>query len=156
LVTYAAENQIGLTARGAGSGLAGESLGSGLIVDMSRYFRGILEIGTDRVRVQPGVVYRELNTILEKEGRRLAPEPASGAQCTIGGMLATNASGSNLLRHGYIRDHVLGLRVILDTADAVNVEKHALRMPPDGPHGHLEDIVAAVGQLLVQNADIIR
>src|SRR5205823_14715246 len=90
------EHRIPLIPRGAGSGVAGESLGSGLIVDLSRHFRSILEIGTDAVRVQPGVVYRDLNVQLAKTGRCFAPDPASGAQCTIGGMLATNASGPTL------------------------------------------------------------
>jgi FAD/FMN-containing dehydrogenase len=61
LVHYAGEHQIPLVARGAGTGLAGESLGSGLIVDLSRNFRRILDIGPDTVRVQPGVVLRDLN-----------------------------------------------------------------------------------------------
>src|SRR5262249_39926400 len=121
LVRYAAEHKIPLIPRGAGSGVAGESLGAGLVVDLSPHFRSILEIGSDTVCVQPGVVYRELNAQLAKVGRRFAPDPASGAQCTIGGMLATNASGSRILRHGYTRDHVAGLRLVLDNGDAVSV-----------------------------------
>src|SRR6202030_3629875 len=57
LVRYAAEHQIPLIARGTGSGVAGESLGAGLIVDLSRHFRSILAVGADTVRVQPGVIY---------------------------------------------------------------------------------------------------
>src|SRR5262249_3277214 len=94
LVRYAAEHRFPLVPRGAGTGLAGESLGNGLIVDLSRHFRAILDIGADTVRLQPGVVYHELNTQLARSGRRFAPDPASGGQCTIGGMLATNASGA--------------------------------------------------------------
>src|SRR5689334_18513568 len=55
LVRYAAEHGVALVPRGAGTGLAGESLGSGLVVDLSRHFRAILDVGGDRVRVQPGV-----------------------------------------------------------------------------------------------------
>src|ERR1700686_2610005 len=61
LVRYAAENGGSLVPRGAGTGLAGEALGPGIVVDMSRHFREILEVGGDTVRVQPGVVYRDLN-----------------------------------------------------------------------------------------------
>ena len=81
LVRYAAEYQVPLVPRGAGTGLAGESLGSGLIVDMSRHFRAVLEIGDDFVRVQPGVVYHQLNSQLARFGKRFAPDPTSGVQC---------------------------------------------------------------------------
>ena len=78
LVRYAAEHQLPLDPARRWFGLAGESLGSGLIVDMSRHFRAILEVGSDTVRVQPGVVYRDLNAELARTGRRFAPDPASG------------------------------------------------------------------------------
>src|SRR5688500_16404646 len=58
LVRYAADKQVSLVPRGAGTGFAGESLGPGIIVDLSKHFRGVLEIGSDSVRVQPGVTYR--------------------------------------------------------------------------------------------------
>src|SRR5947209_9523120 len=60
LVRYAAENHLPLIPRGAGTGLAGESLGPGLLVDLTRHFREVLDIGADTVRVQPGVVYQDL------------------------------------------------------------------------------------------------
>jgi FAD/FMN-containing dehydrogenase/Fe-S oxidoreductase len=176
LVRYAAENKVPLVPRGAGSGLAGESLGAGLIVDMSRHFRAIVETGVDTVRVQPGVVYRDLTAHLAKRGRFFAPDPASGAQCTIGGMLATNASGAHALRYGYTRDHVVSLRIVLDTGDAVSANRHPRWPAPlvssaslpldkngDGKNSpttegqrHLEDIVLAVTNLLEQNAELIR
>jgi FAD/FMN-containing dehydrogenase/Fe-S oxidoreductase len=165
LVRYAAEHKIPLIPRGAGSGVAGESLGSGLIVDLSRHFRSILEIGTDTVRVQPGVVYRELNAQLAKVGRCFAPDPASGAQCTIGGMLATNASGAHALRYGYTRDHVASLRAVLDTGDAVPMGQHSRWLDTPSENGadspgkterRLANIVLAVAQLLEQNAELIR
>src|SRR5262249_42687220 len=105
LVRYAAEQGFSLVPRGAGTGLAGESLGKGLAVDISRHFREIVDVTSDTVRVQPGVTLAELNARLAQEGRRFAPDPASGQVCTIGGMLANNASGSRALIHGYTRDH---------------------------------------------------
>ena len=79
IVRYAKENGLSLVPRGAGTGLAGESLGAGLVVDTSVYLRSILETGEDRVRVQPGVVLRQLNAQLAETGRRFAPDPASRA-----------------------------------------------------------------------------
>src|SRR5436190_11790173 len=121
LVRYAAEHQLPLVPRGAGTGVAGESLGPGLVLDLSRHFRSILEVGPDTVRVQAGVTCREVNARLAREGRRFAPDPASAEQCTVGGMVATNASGARALRYGYTRDHVAALRVVLDTGDVAAV-----------------------------------
>src|ERR1051326_6795111 len=92
LVKYAQENGIALIARGAGTGLAGESLGTGLIVDLSKHFRDIVSVADDTVRVQPGVTCAALNARLAQSGRRFAPDPASASVCTVGGMLANNAS----------------------------------------------------------------
>src|SRR6059058_97660 len=75
MVRYAAEHQIPLIPRGAGTGVAGESLGSGLIVDLSRHFRSIVEVAEETVRVQPAVVYRDLNNRLARLGRCFAPDP---------------------------------------------------------------------------------
>lgn len=153
LVHYAQEHDIALIARGAGTGLAGESLGTGLIVDLSKYFRAILEVGADTVRVQPGVTYAAVNARLATIGRRFAPDPASGAVCTIGGMLANNASGSRAIKYGYTRDHVRSLRIVLDNGDAVSVGREWIHA--DGSASHLHDIVATLGVLLEQNRDLI-
>lgn len=156
LVRYAAEHQLSLVPRGAGTGLAGEALGKGLIVDFSRYFRAICDLKGDTVRVQPGVVYRELNAQLAKVGRRFAPDPASGEQCTIGGMVANNASGAQTIRYGYTRDYVSEMRVVLDTGEAT-VAGLCSRWPSaDVQPGRREDIVASVITLLEQNADTIQ
>ena len=133
IVTYAAEHQLALVPRGAGTGLAGESLGSGLILDLSRHFRSILDVGPDTVRVQPGVVDHDLQSRLAREGRRFAPDVTSGVQCTIGGMLATNASGAHALAHGYTRDHVHELRVVLDNGECVSARKQARPSTPAVP-----------------------
>src|SRR5712692_7342923 len=74
VVKFAAERQLPLIPRGAGTGMAGEALGDGLILDLSRHFREIIEIGPDWVRVQPGVVLRTLNDALAATGRRFAPD----------------------------------------------------------------------------------
>jgi len=155
LVRYASENRVPLIARGAGSGVAGEALGSGLVVDLSRHLRAILEVGADTVRVQPGVVYRDLAVRLAREGRRFAPDPASGAQCTIGGMVANNASGARALRHGYTRDHVAALRAVLDSGDAVIAARHPRWPAPTVRPGRLEDIVSSVATLLDQHAGAV-
>ena len=121
LVRYAHEHEVPLIARGAGTGVAGEALGAGLVVDLSKHFRRIVDVADDQVRVEPGVTLAALQSRLARVGRRFAPDPASGAVCTIGGMLANDASGARALRHGYTRDYVLSLRVVLDTGEAVSL-----------------------------------
>ncbi|HEY1862050.1 MAG TPA: FAD-binding oxidoreductase, partial [Gemmataceae bacterium] len=156
LVRYAAAQGIALVPRGAGTGLAGESLGAGLIVDLSRHFRSILEIGNDTARVQPGVVLRDLNERLAREGRRFAPDPASATECTLGGMVATNASGARSLRHGYTREHIVALRLVLDTGDVAAVGTQSRWPAADLQPGRLEDIVSSVATLLENNAERIQ
>jgi FAD/FMN-containing dehydrogenase/Fe-S oxidoreductase len=154
LVRYAAENQVPLIPRGAGTGLAGESLGTGLVVDLSRHLRSIVSVDADTVTVQPGVVYRVLAERLAKDGRRFAPDPARG-ECTIGGMLATNASGARALRHGYVRDHVESLRVVLDSGDVTDAGRRSRWPAADEQHNRLDDIVSSTVTLLQQNAALI-
>jgi FAD/FMN-containing dehydrogenase/Fe-S oxidoreductase len=155
LVRYAGENQVPLIARGAGTGLAGEALGAGLVVDLSRHLRSIVATGADTVTVEPGVVYRALAAHLAKEGRRFAPDPAH-VECTLGGMLATNASGARAFRHGYTRDHVASLRVVLDSGDVAEAGRRSRWPAADDPHGRLDDIVSSAATLLQQHADHIR
>ena len=154
LVRYAGEHQIPLIPRGAGTGVAGESLGMGIVVDLSKHFRAILEMGTDTVRVQPGVVLRELSQRLAKNGRRFAPDPAH-QECTLGGMLATNASGARAFKHGYTRDHVDQLRVVLDSGDVAVAGWHGRWSAAETPHGRLEDIVSSVIALLQENVELL-
>jgi len=156
LVSYAAQNQFSLVPRGAGTGVAGESLGQGLIVDFSRYFQKILDVKDVTVRVQPGVTLAALNAELAKGGRRFAPDPASGKVCTIGGMLANNASGSHALLHGYTRDHVQSLSVVLDTGESVYVARETIPLRGDLAPGHWHDIVSTLTFLLEQNTELIR
>jgi FAD/FMN-containing dehydrogenase/Fe-S oxidoreductase len=134
LVEYAHEAGLPLVPRGGGTGLAGEAVGPGVVVDLSVHFRRVVAVGPDWVAAQAGVTCAELNAELARHGRRFAPDPASAAACTVGGMVATNASGGTAFRHGYTRDHVLGLRVVWDdgTADSVlSTQYSALSPPPD-------------------------
>jgi FAD/FMN-containing dehydrogenase/Fe-S oxidoreductase len=157
LVRYAAEHRLPLIPRGAGTGLAGESLGPGILVDLTQHLRDVLDVGADTVRVQPGVVYQELKRRLAEVGRRFAPDPTSGVQCTIGGMLATNASGAHALRHGYTRDHVARLRVVFDNGDAAPLGREARHAPRPAERGtRLEEILFQVETLLDLRADLIQ
>jgi len=122
VVRYAAENGICITARGAGSGLAGESLTTGIVLDTRRHMDAILETAQDGswVKVQPGVVLDRLNAHLAKWGRKIGPDPSSSNRAVIGGVVANNATGAHSLQYGYIADHVTNLRAV--TADGTVCE----------------------------------
>lgn len=124
LVKYACANKIGLTARGGGTGLAGESLTTELVIDLTRHFDRIVEIKDESIRVQPGVVAQLVNQALMPLGKRLAIDSASEASCTIGGMLATNASGTRVMKHGYLRQYAQQVRAVIGTGQAVSLQRH--------------------------------
>ncbi|HZZ72955.1 MAG TPA: anaerobic glycerol-3-phosphate dehydrogenase subunit C [Pirellulales bacterium] len=118
-VQYSGENRLPLHVRGAGTGLAGESLGAGLVLDCSAYLRRILGSDAATVRVQPGVVHAHLNEFLRGQGRIFGPDPAMSRVTTLGSMIAIDASGSHWPKYGSTRDHVQELQVVLDTGEVL-------------------------------------
>lgn len=162
LVKYASDHQLPLIPRGAGTGLAGESLGSGVVVDMSVHFRKVLEIGADWVRAQVGVTHAELNAALAPHGRRFAPNPTSSATCTVGGMVGTNASGGNVFRHGYTRDYVLALQTIWDTGETATVTAPGFIPTQNGEPDTVErgqrliELRAQTAALLAEHRELIQ
>ncbi len=108
--------KIPLTARGGGSSLEGNSIPSedGIVLSFEKMNKVLEILPRDfQVRVQPGVVYDELNRQLARHGLFFAPGPSSGDVATIGGMVGNNAGGLNALRYGVTRDHILRLQVAL-------------------------------------------
>lgn len=126
IIAFACENKISLIPRTAGTSLAGQVVGSGLVVDVSKYLTKILEINTEEhwVRVQPGVVLDELNKVLEKHGLFFGPETSTSNRCMIGGMVGNNSCGAHSLIYGSTRDHTLSVKAIL--SDESEVEFSAL------------------------------
>ncbi len=116
ILILANEQRFPVTARGAGTGLAGAAVPTrgGLVLDMCRMNK-ILDIRiADRLAVvQPGVVYADLEKALAPHGFFFPPDPASGKACTLGGNVATNAGGLRGAKYGVTRDYVLGLEVVL-------------------------------------------
>jgi FAD/FMN-containing dehydrogenase len=115
VLRFAREEGSPITARGAGSAVAGQSVGTGIILDFSRHMNSILEIHVEErwARVQPGVVLKDLNRRLAPLKLRFVPDPSSSDFCTLGGMIANNAGGPRSVRYGPTRDHVLSLTVAL-------------------------------------------
>jgi len=126
VVNFALDNCMTVIPRGAGTSLAGQVVGRGLVVDVSRYMNRILEFNASEkwVRVEPGVVLDELNQFLESSGLFFAPETSTSNRCMIGGMVGNNSSGSHSLIYGSTRDHLLEARAIL--ADGSEAEFRSL------------------------------
>jgi len=115
LVRFAAENRVGLIPRAAGTSLAGQVVGSGIVVDAGRHLNRILAIDVQRrtVRVQPGVVRNTLNQQLAPLGLFFGPETSTAAWAMIGGMVGNNSCGSNSIAYGSTRDHLVRVRGFL-------------------------------------------
>lgn len=115
IVRYASVHKINLIPRTAGTSLAGQVVGNGLVVDTSKYLNRIIEINENErwVRVQPGVVLDELNIALRKYGLFFSPETSTANRCCIGGMTGNNSCGTHSLVYGSVRDHLLEAKVIL-------------------------------------------
>jgi len=115
LVNFARENKVSIIPRTAGTSLAGQVVGAGIIVDVSVNFREILEVNKEEcwVRLQPGVIRDDLNRILSKYGLFFGPETSTSSRCMIGGMVGNNACGARSVIYGSTRDHLLEVHAIL-------------------------------------------
>jgi len=124
IVRYAGGHGIPIVARGAASGLAGESLCSGIVLDMTRYMNRIIEIKNNGQTAvcQPGVVLDQLNDDLAEYGRKIGPDPSSGNRATVGGVVANNATGPHSLQYGHIIDCVESLEAVLADGSIVEFE----------------------------------
>jgi FAD/FMN-containing dehydrogenase/Fe-S oxidoreductase len=124
--------RVVLAPRGGGTGTNGQSLTAGIVLDLSRHMNRILEIdpAARRVRVQAGVVKDQLNAALAPHGLFFAPELSTSNRATIGGMIATDASGQGSCLYGKTRDHVLALTTVLSDGtawDSAPLDEKALR-----------------------------
>ncbi|KAA0084635.1 FAD-binding oxidoreductase [Mycolicibacterium sp. P9-64] len=114
IVAACSLNSVPVTSRGAGTSIAGNAVGTGIVIDHSRHLNGVLDIDaeTSSARVQPGVAHATLQRHAVQRGLRFGPDPSSHSRCTIGGMIGNNACGSRALGYGRTSDNVLGLRAV--------------------------------------------
>lgn len=121
IVLFARDNKLPIIPRTAGTSLAGQVVGKGLVVDVSKHMTSILEINKEEkyVWVEPGVVLDELNKELEKYGLFFGPETSTSNRCMIGGMLGNNSCGSHSLIYGNTREHTLEVKAFLSNGEEV-------------------------------------
>ncbi|MBX2844664.1 MAG: FAD-binding protein [Saprospiraceae bacterium] len=115
LVRFAREHQLALIPRAAGTSLAGQVVGNGIVVDCSRYMNQIIELNVAErwVKLEPGVIRDELNLFLKPHGLFFGPETSTSNYCTVGGMLGNNSCGTRSIKYGSVRDHILEVDTVL-------------------------------------------
>jgi glycolate oxidase len=126
--------RVPFVARGAGTGLSGGAtpLAGGVVVSLARMNRIIeIDLGSQRVVVEPGVANLDVTRAVAAEGFFYAPDPSSQQVCTIGGNVAENSGGAHCLKHGFTVHHATGLTLVLPDGEVVELGGKAL--DPDGP-----------------------
>ncbi|MRX67550.1 hypothetical protein SAMN06265349_1011242 [Flavobacterium resistens] len=121
LIRFAGEHNISVTPRTAGTSLAGQAVGDGLVIDVSKHFTKILGYDAEKktVTVQPGVIRDELNLFLKPHGVFFAPITSTSNRAMIGGMVGNNSSGTTSIRYGVTRDKIVEVKAILSDGSEV-------------------------------------
>src|SRR5882724_7668560 len=122
LIAFAHAQKTSLIPRTAGTSLAGQVVGNGIIVDVSKHFTQIIELNAEEkwVRVQPGVIRDELNMFLKPYGLFFGPETSTANRAMMGGMVGNNSCGSNSIVYRSTREHLLEIKALLsDGSEAV-------------------------------------
>src|SRR5699024_10087860 len=124
LLDFGVRHHVGIIPRAAGTSLAGQVVGNGIVVDISKHINKILELNLEEgwVKVEPGVVRDELNLYLQPFGYFFAPETSTSNRATLGGMVGNNSCGANSLRYGSTREHVLALKVVVSDGSLIELE----------------------------------
>ena len=122
LMDFARKTQTGIIPRTAGTSLAGQCVGEGIVMDVSRHFTRILDFDPEKkqIWVEPGVIRDDLNRFLKPHGLFFGPNTSTANRCMIGGMLGNNSSGTTSIRYGVTRDKVVSVKTLL--ADGSQVE----------------------------------
>ncbi|MFN5914599.1 MAG: FAD-binding oxidoreductase, partial [Chitinophagaceae bacterium] len=121
LILFAKNNKTSLIPRTAGTSLAGQVVGNGIVVDVSRNFTRIIELNKEEgwVRVEPGVIRDELNLFLKPHGLFFGPETSTANRAMIGGMVGNNSCGSNSVVYRSTREHLLEVKALLSDGSEV-------------------------------------
>jgi FAD/FMN-containing dehydrogenase/Fe-S oxidoreductase len=125
LVNFARKNQIPLIPRAGGTSLAGQVVGKGLVVDVSKHFNQVVDFDpqSKQIVVQPGMVRDDLNNFLAPHQLFFGPNTSTSNRCTIGGMVGNNSSGSTSIKYGVTRDKVIAIECVLSDGSLVVFDK---------------------------------
>jgi len=125
LIAFATQNEITLIPRTAGTSLAGQCVGDGIIVDVSKHFTKIISFDetTKSIKLEPGIVRDSLNVYLKPFGLFFGPNTSTSNRCMMGGMVGNNSSGSTSIKYGVTRDKVLEIEAILSDGTSVTFKE---------------------------------
>ncbi len=123
VVKLCAENDIAVIARGGGTGLAGQAVGFGIIIDFTKHMNHVVSVSeeTSSVTVEAGCILSDLNAILQPTQKFYPIDPQSARSCTVGGTVATNAAGAHGLRYGSTKNQLKNLTVVFSNGDRGSV-----------------------------------
>ena len=131
VIQAALQAGLPITARGAGTSVAGNAVGEGLIIDMARHLNHIISIDPEAMTavVEPGVIQSVLQQAVAPYGLRFGPDPGTADRCTIGGMIGNNACGPRALGYGRTADNIVSLKVLLGTGEIVTLGEGGQPLP---------------------------
>ncbi len=137
IILFAGNNKLSVVPRASGTSLAGQVVGNGMVVDVSRYLNKIIEFNQEEkwIKVQPGVVLDELNKFIEPFDLFFGPETSTSNRCMIGGMVGNNACGSHSVIYGSMRDHLIAVKAVLSDGSLAEFQpltRHEFEKKCDG------------------------
>ncbi len=155
LLSYCHENRLAVFPRGGGSGLAGQSLGRGMVIDFSRYMRRIHTPTHGQVRVQAGVVQADLNRAIGYHDLLFGPDPATRSVSSIGSMLSIDAAGSHFPKYGSAGDCIESMQVVLASGEVVELSQHDWAADHAATATRTSQLARDTGVLLQQNSALL-
>jgi len=169
VLAVAREFETSVTMRGAGTSIAGNAIGPGIVVDCTRHLNKLVRLDPEQqtATVQPGIVHAVLQRIALPHGLRFGPDPSTHTRCTIGGMIGNNACGSRALGYGRTADNVVGMKVALADGEIVGPRgaKHNLGFSVEEERslrgfaveqGLASPLLADLNKLVDENLGLIR
>jgi len=152
VAAFATANKMAVHCRGAGSGLCGSAVGSGIVLDFTKYMNRLIKIDPDEkyFECQPGFRLGELNTALKGMGQFFPPDPSSGEYASFGGMYGANASGAHSVKYGNVSDYIVDARIVLASGCVITVSDISTAV-----FSELPDNFKHLFQLYEENIEII-
>ncbi|PRX06136.1 UNVERIFIED_ORG: FAD/FMN-containing dehydrogenase [Actinomadura viridilutea] len=149
---------VPVTVRGAGTSMAGNALGTGLVLDLSRHMRRVLEIDPSArtARVEAGIVLDDLQAAVAPHGLVFGPDPSSHNRCTIGGMIGNDACGNHSVRYGRTGEHLLGLDLVLADGTRVVADRDGLHAVDEADRERVARLTASLRGVVEANLAAIR
>ncbi len=156
-ISEASARDIPVTVRGAGTSLAGQAVGEGIILDLSKYMNRVIDVDTGgrKVRVEPGISIDSLNRNLSPLGLMFGPDPSSASVATVGGAVANNATGAHSILYGMAGDHVISSNVVLADGSSLELSGENYKRRGGGP-GIAESLFEKLAALIKESGELVK